>query len=205
MSLVLPRNRRTLMGGEFQDQEVRGDFRLAQAYKAKFERCRFIDSPFGKSDFRGAVFTECIFEKCDFAKSDFNAATVKVCTFVECDFDLVDFTAAWITETQFIGGRMEYSKFQNSTLRDVKFETQLHGSDLRYASAENINYGGSNVWGASINVNCNSFRDMTWDERSVRIYLALLASSKGNDDLRARIAELAGEEAVKLIARLELK
>jgi uncharacterized protein YjbI with pentapeptide repeats len=193
------------MGCEVKDKTVRGDFRNSLAQKSKFENCRFVESPFGISNLLGAVFIECVFEKCDLAKSNLAATTIKGCTFVECNLDQVDFSSAWITDTNFIGGRAEYSKFKNATLRNVKFETQLHGADLRYASAEDVDYGSSNLWGCEIRVNCNAFNGQSYSDRSLKIMLALLAMAKGNETLSTEMAVLAGPEALEMVKRLTLK
>jgi uncharacterized protein YjbI with pentapeptide repeats len=192
------------MGGEFSAQTVTGDFRMSQAYKSTFTGVTFKDCRTEKSDYRGSAFTGCRFEGCSLDLCDFNAATIKGCEFVECSLDMSTFHSAVIEDSNFIGGRAEYVSFWNATLRRVKLDTALHGADLRFAAAEELDYGDSNLWGASINVNCVNFVDKEVSERQIQILLALVSSTKGNDELRKRLAILVDPHYMTMLKKLSL-
>ena len=70
-------------------------------------------------------------------------------------------------------------------------DCNLHGSnlDFREVPPKALSFNGSNFWGAKVSLGC-AFWSGTFDERSVRQFLALIA--RVSDD--PRIAELAGDQ-----------
>ncbi len=190
------------MGGSFSHQTVEGDLRLAQAYKSTFDGVLFKDAHMEKGDYRGSVFTNCRFEGCLLDLCDFNAATFSNCQLLECQFDLATFHSAIIEDTVFVLGRAEYASFWNATLRRVRFDLSLHGADLRFAAADDVDYGDSNLWGASININCVNFVDKAGSDRQIQLLLALVASTKGNDEIRQKVRELVDPRYLAMLGRL---
>lgn len=201
--LIRARGRRTLMGGTFGHQEVTGDLRMAVSYKASYDRISFKDSRMEKGDYRGVSFTNCTFEGCQLDLCDFNGATFKVCAFTNCQLDLATFHSAIIEDTTFAMGRAEYASFWNATLRRVRFDLNLHGADLRFAAAEELDYGDSNLWGASININCVNFVDREASDRQMQILLALIASTRGNDGTRAKLKEIVSPRYLQMMEKLK--
>jgi uncharacterized protein YjbI with pentapeptide repeats len=196
------RNRNSLLGSEYFDQEIRGDYRGSDSRRARYENCRFIESSFAKSSYVGATFVYCSFDGCNFSQSDFSAATIYGCTFQGCDLDQCEFDSAIIGSTAISGGRAQKSSFIRATLSRVVLDTDLHGADLRFRSAEEISFGDSNLWAAAINVNCNTFLEKRYSERQIKVMLALLATTVGNDDLRKSMRELAGDYYMKMVENL---
>lgn len=199
------RNRRSLLGNEFSDQKITGDFRNARAERSTLENCTVDEANFGKSSFVGATLRRVAFHKVNLSQCDFRAATLEGCAFLDCDLDQTDFNSAIIRDTGFLNGRAQYSSFLMATLDNVRFDLDLHGADLRFRDAKKVSYGQSNLWAASINVNCSTFLEKAFSDRQVRIFLALLATSDGNDILREGIKKLAGDHAVKMVAKLTNK
>ncbi len=190
------------MGGTFASQAFTGDLRLAQGYKATYEHIVFNNCRMEKGDYRGSVFTDCDFSGCKLDLCDFNAATIANCSFTDCELDLATFHSAVIEDVMFVGGRAEYASFWNATLRRVKLDLELHGADLRFAAAEELDYGDSNLWGTSINVNCVNFVDKEVSNRQIQILLALVASTKGNDELRQKLTALLDPHYMIMLKKL---
>jgi len=192
-----------MMGGVFENHTVSAsDFRNGLAYASTFTKMHFSRMIAGRCDFKGSVFTDCHFIECDISQCCFNSCRFVDCTFNDCDIDQSTFKAAIIKKTTFVGGRAEYADFSDSTLTDVTFDLQLHGADLRYASAENVSYGESNLWGASFTVSCNAFAGKELSERQLSLFLSLLGSTSGNDDLRASVLSLVKADYVKMLDKL---
>lgn len=178
----ISRNRRTLMGLEISEEVITADLRNALAYRSTIRGCSFVN--------------------CEIGKADLSASTIEDCEFIDCDLDQAVFRSASIKRTRFLGGRAQYSSFENATLSQVKFDIDLHGADLRYAAAEEVDYSGSNLWGANIRISCSFFKGMKFDDRSLRLFLALLGITKGEPEFVQDVNALSGDQACKMMAKL---
>ena len=190
------------MGSVTKGEHVMGDYRLALAYKSRFIGVTFEDCKMECSDFTGAEFLNCFFIRCDLSKCCLIGATFQDVDFRDCNLDLAELKGAIIRNASFVGGRMEYASFENATLTNVRFDTQMHGADLRYASAEKVNYGDSNLWGAAFTVSCNAFLGKKLSERSLCLFLALLCETEGNDEIRANVLTCLPEQYVPMLKKL---
>ena len=198
-SILASRDRRSLMGQTFASQEVHGDYRNGLLYKSSFEKVIFQQCKLDRASFAGSVFRDCGFNSCSLSLVNFNACQFYDCTFHDCELDQSDFNSSIIKDTTFLVGRAQYVSFLNAGLTNVTFDCDLHGADLRIASGTNVDFCDSNLWGASINISCSLFRDKQLSERQVKLLLSLIAETKGNDDLRYSIRDLAGDFYVRMM------
>jgi uncharacterized protein YjbI with pentapeptide repeats len=193
-----PRDRRRLFGKEFTDEIVRGDFRCAVAYNCKFNNIRFVECQMGSANFRGSSFVGCVFENCRLDQADLRAS-FKDCVFDGCTLDMASFCGAVLVGTRFSGGRAEYANFSFALLQDVVFDCQLHGADLTFDQAFNVDYGDSNVWGAKITVSCAQFAGAKLSERQLKLFAGLLGQTVGNDDIREVLRSIPDEVTARVL------
>jgi hypothetical protein len=112
---------------------------------------------------------------------------------------MAGFRAASLWRTNLVGGRAEYSSFEEALVRDCLFDLQLHGADLRFASTKGLDMGNSNLWAASVNFSCRNFKDVRYSEEQVQLFLGLASRTTGNEELREKIAGLMSEKTARII------
>jgi len=195
-------DRRRLSHRHFKDEDARGDFRNGVAVQSTLERVSFTDSPMDAFNFTNSAFLDCTFTRCSLKLSSFNAAVLKGCRFEECDMDQASFKHASLSDCQIIGGRAEYAVFEDAEVKNVKMETQLHGADLRFGRSKYLDLTGSNLWGASIKVNCTNFADVLIDRRSLEVFIGLLSKTAGNEELTPLLEDLISEQTKGIVKRI---
>jgi hypothetical protein len=88
----------------------------------------------------------------------------------------------------------------------MTFNLSLHGSDLRFSSSSGlVDFQDSNLWGCSITISCKTFLDVAISRRSLELLVGLLATTKGNDDLRETLDSTISEQYRKMLEALTLK
>jgi uncharacterized protein YjbI with pentapeptide repeats len=195
-------DRRRLSHRNFKDEEVSGDFRNGVAVQSTLEKVHIHDAPMDAFNFTNAVFLDCSFIRCSLKLSSFNAAVLKNVRFEDCDLDQASFRHASLTNIQIIGGRAEYSVFEDVEVKGVLFDTQLHGADLRFGRSHDLDFGTSNLWAASIKVNCTTFADVKLDRRSLEVFMGLLSKTVGNEDLTLALDGMISEQAKGIVKRI---
>ena len=190
------------MGGTYEHQFCRGDFRNALAYQAKFTGIKFQETPWSGANLSGSTFLDCTFEKCDLRLANLNATTFRNCRFTECLLDQATFHSASLKGVEIEGGRAQYASFWNASVSEVKLDTNLHGADLRYAASNNLDYGEANPWGCQVSLNCANFKDVKISERNLELLLALVCQTAGNDGLRNQVLSLISTKSVTLMHKL---
>jgi uncharacterized protein YjbI with pentapeptide repeats len=196
------RDRRVLSGGNFSDCTIDGDFRNAIGYKAKWTKVLFLEANFANANLFGGEFEDCIFEKTTLDRVNFTGSTFRNTHFVECSLDQAIFDNSILRAVTIRGGRAEYASFNNASMNEVELDTQLHGADLRFGYTKDLSYGHSNLWGSSINVNCNNFVGKKINERGLKLFLALLSKTTGNPELTAKIRELVEPKYLTMIDKM---
>lgn len=159
----------------------------------------FEDCQMDQINFSGSSFTDCLFIHCSLPGANFNGTTMHGTTFHGCNLDMAGFKASSLWTTNIVGGRAEYSSFEEALLRDVILDTQLHGADLRFSSVRGLDMGDSNLWAASNNWSCKNYKNVRFSARQVEIVLALIARTSGNDELRGKIRELVSAKMARLV------
>src|ERR1039458_7899751 len=144
----------------------------------------FKECQMGLASFYRSIFLGCEFRSCNLSQANFNGCSFKNVHFLDCAMDQAQFRSATFDGCSFIGGRAEYASFESAGVKDVKFDLQLHGADMRFHGAINVDYGDSNLWGASIKVGCRQFVGQKMSPRQVERLLGLIAKTAGNDFLR---------------------
>ena len=198
------RARRSLSSKPYIGEHVRGDFRNALSEHCAFESMTFSECQMGAASFYHSIFVNCEFHDCNLTLGNFNACSFKNSHFYRCTLDQAKFIATSFDTCSFIEGRAEYATFEDASLKDVKFETQLHGADLRWHKAVNVDYGNSNLWGASIKVGCRQFVGAKFDQRQLELFLGLLTKSTGNDLLRHELKRFISEDMAKVIEKITI-
>lgn len=198
------RARRSLSETPYIGEHVKGDFRNALAERCAFNQMVFEDCHFEQASFFRSIFVNCTFKNCKMGLVNFNACSFKECNFYDCEMDGAQFKSATFDTVFFLGGRAEYSSFEGAGVKDVLLDLQLHGADLRWTAASNLDYGVSNLWGSTIKVGCKQFVDARLDERSLLLFVGLLARTRGNDEIRLKLREIIGSKMGAMIDKLTL-
>lgn len=198
MSRFLAHDRRVLSHASFKDEIVSGDFRNGVAVQSTFENVHFKGAQLDGVNFTNGAFLNCRFEGCSMALVGMNASALKDTTFRDCNLDQGRFQLTHLENVGFLGGRAEYSTFEDARAQDVTFDLQLRGANLTFVAAKNVRFEGSNLWGATIRADCTFFNGTQMDRRAIALFLNLLASTEGN----AMIAEMTTEDEQRLARRL---
>jgi len=199
------RNRRSLHSAEpYIGENVTGDFRNALAEQCVFKDMSFQDCQMGLASFYKSIFSGCGFHSCQLGQANFNGCTFRNCHFHDCFLDQAQFRSALFDKVEFIGGRAEYASFESAGLKDVKFDLELHGADLRFHGAINVDYGDSNLWGASIKIGCRQFVGQKCSMRHIELLIGLLSKTAGNDFLRYGLRQFISTDAQKMIDRVTM-
>lgn len=198
MQKFRPRDRRKLSRGIYCNEEVRGDFRCGLAMEAVLKNCNFSECRLDGMNLSAAKMTNCTFEKCTLNGAVLNGSGFINCDFLDCDMDMARFDGAILQNCRFKGGRAEYSSFLEATVWDSVFDLQLHGADLRFSEARNVDYGQSNLWAAAINVNCTQFLRSRFSERQIDLFLGLVARASP-EERRAEIESIIPEKSLETL------
>jgi hypothetical protein len=67
-----------------------------------------------------------------------------------------------------------------------------------------VDYGSSNLWGASIKVGCRQFVGAKFDQKQLELLLGLLTKSTGNDLLRHELKRFVSGDIQKVVDRITL-
>ncbi len=197
MRLTLQKRR--LQGQTYEGQTFeRLDLSNMLAYGSQWKDCAFIDCDLTLSDMRKARLEDVRFLNCDLHLTDFSGSELRRVAFEICRMKRASFAGIHpIEQTSFEGCQAQYSSFYESTLRDVTFtDTNLHGADLRFMENHKATFSGSNLWGTSIALNCSLFGDgVSFDDRSVNLFLALAARKCQDEEKKRRIEEMIGSAA----------
>lgn len=197
-----PRNRRKLMGSEVAGQTIVGDFRDGLAYNSRYENVDFVGCRLDRLVMLGSVLKDCVFRDCTMNQVNLNSTKFAGVSFVGCELDQATFESSALYDVQFSGGRAEYASFRDASLHDVAFDLQLHGADLRFAAGEDVSYGDSNLWGASVNASCANFAGAWFSERSIKLFLGLLCQTKGAEKVTRPLWESLDSRTRSMIRKL---
>lgn len=200
----LSRNRRSLSRNAYEGEHVRGDFRNGLAEHCAFKDMIFDECQMGGASFYDSIFANCEFRSCNLLMANFNGCSFKNVQWSDCVLDQTRFLSATFDEARFLGGRAEYASFESAGMKDVVFNLQLHGADMRFHGASNVDYGDSNLWGASIKIGCKQFVGNRLSPRQVELLLGLIGKSRGNDLLRHELRRFISKDSQKVIDRITL-
>ena len=198
------RARRSLSSQPYQNETVHGDFRNALSEACAFKGMVFDDCQMGLASFFKSIFIDCEFKGCNLGAANFNACSFKNVRFTDCMLDQAQFRVSTFDGCSFVGGRAEYAVFEGAGVKDTVFDLQLHGADLRFNGAATVDYGDSNLWGASIKAGCRQFVGQKFSPRQLELFIGLLSKSAGNDLLRQRLRNLMTEEMTKVVDKITL-
>jgi uncharacterized protein YjbI with pentapeptide repeats len=198
------RARRSLSTNAYQSEHVKGDFRNALSENCAFKGMTFDECQMGLASFYKSIFIDCEFHGCNLSAVNFNGCSFKNVHFFRCNLDQAAFKSATFDGCSFIEGRAEYASFENAGVKDVRFDLQLHGADLRWHGAINVDYGNSNLWGASIKVGCKQFVGATLDHRQLELLLGLISKTRGNDLTRHELKRFISADIQKVVDKITL-
>lgn len=198
------RNRRSLSSQPYQNETITGDFRNALSEGCAFKAMVFEDCQMGLASFYKSIFVDCEFRNSTLVGANFNGCSFKNVHFLGCNLDQAQFKSATFDGCSFVGGRAEYATFDGSGVKDVLFDLQLHGADLRFHGAINVDYGDSNLWASEIKVGCRQFVGQRLSQRQLELFIGLLSKSAGNDILRQKLRNLMSPEMQKVIDKVTL-
>ena len=196
------RFRRSLSGGNYVGTTVKGDFRCGLALSSTVRDVWFVECKMEQINFSGSKFENVHFLKCNLSGANFNGTTFHDSVFEGCILDMAGFRGASLYRTRLVGGRAEYASFEETLVRDCRFDTQLHGADLRFSSSRRQDMGTANLWGSSLNVSCKNFKNVTYSEEQIELFLALLSKTSGNDALRYKIRGLISAKSAQVVDRI---
>lgn len=172
----------------------------------------------------GSTWEGCTFDSCDLSLANFTANTFTGCRFVDCEMPIVCFTNSKmrhvrfdrcrikkallneihpLDDVHFVDCEMHESSFYGSTVREAVFVgTNLHGADLRWLECHSATFKDVVLWGASVQFGCQFFSTQnTFDERSVNLFVGMVARLHPNEEKRTLLRDLAGKE-MSVVERL---
>jgi uncharacterized protein YjbI with pentapeptide repeats len=199
------RDRRHLMGGDYDAERITGDFRCALAYRSTYRDMIFDGCRFEQADFSNSTFVNCKFLSCSLGSVNFTICRFNLCEFVDCVGDLANLSTTHLKAVRVTGGRWEYASFRDVTIESVEFDTQLHGADLRFSSVDGLDFKESNLWGCSISISCKTFVNVAISARSLDLLAGLISLTAGNDASRQAIRSTLTEKSRKMLEALTLK
>lgn len=199
--MLLSKLRRTLPGSKHEGEVFEGlDLRHALMGLAEFKDCTFRDTKLFKADMRDATFINCTFDNCDLTQA-IVIARLYGCRFVDCNLDAALFNGADIRETWFKEGRAEYADFSRASMFGGGFKhVNMHGARLEFAQTDNVDFQGSNLWGAVIPISCAVLVGNHFDTRQIHSLIALLLHSHWN--FSAEMTHHIQERYKKMVNRL---
>src|SRR5438876_11689202 len=180
------------------------DLSSTLAFGSKWDGCTFESCDLTKAEFPTAKFNNCIFYDCDLLAASFQATQMHHVIFENCRAKHSVFAGATpLDDVRFLNCQLHYSTFYDSTVNSMRFaDTNLHGADLRYIECrEPVVYDGVVLWGAQTAFGCQ-FWNGQFDERSVNLFLALVARKHQDVDKRKMLEEMAGATNVGIVERL---
>lgn len=196
--------KRRLQGQSFLDQDIRDlDLSSILASGATFRRCRLTNVDMSLGDFRSTTWEDCTLSNCKLSMTNWSGSNLRQVRFENCELRHAAFLGVHpIDRVVFDRCNLHYSTFLDSTVRVVAFPgSNLHGADLRFIECESANFEGAVLWGAHQQFGC-AFWNGTFDERSMRVFVAMIAR-RFPDETRQRILEeVAGVKAVALVERM---
>jgi uncharacterized protein YjbI with pentapeptide repeats len=198
------RARRSLSGKPYEGEYIKGDFRNALSETCFFTNMIFDECQMGMASFYKSIFSGCKFESCNLSGANFNGCSFKNCEFHNCTLDQAQFRSANLDTVTFEGGRAEYSTFDDCGAKDVRFNLQLHGADLRFHGASNVDYGDSNLWGATIKVGCKQFVGAKFSQKQLELLVGLISKSQGNDFYRHGLLQFVSSEVQKVLEKITM-
>lgn len=186
----LQSRRRRLGGSVHEDEAFEGlDLRAAIAVSSVFRNCSFKECKFNGAALDNATFENCTFSDCSLEMCRM-ICRLYGCEFYRCNLDQSIFTGADIRNTRFKDCRLEYAIFDRASVINGAFlHCQLHGARLDFAATEDVDFTGSNLWGAVIPINCAMFSGSTFDKRQIGLLLAMLMRSRHPEDRLAGIID----------------
>lgn len=174
------------------------------AYNSKFNNVIFASCQMDRISLFGSTFERCDFYSCNLSQANLNSCQFMNSVFHRCNLDMATFDASVFKDSVITGGRAEYASFRDVAFHSCTVGTQLHGADFRIAKSDALHLEDSNTWGMSINASCANFVGVTYGQRQLELFLALLSKSSGNDKLRGQMAGLVSEHMMKVAERLIL-
>jgi fluoroquinolone resistance protein len=204
--MTLQRQRRRLSGSVHEAETFQSmDLRNSIAVSSVFKDCTFKDCKFNGATLDNATFDNCIFLRCSMQMCRL-ISRLYGCTFADCDLDQSAFNGADIRGTVFRACRLEYAIFDRATVIDGKFlNCQLHGARLDFAETQNVDFTGSNLWGAVIPISCATFVGNRFDRRQIGLFLAILTKTLDYDErLPGVVDPLYMKMMDRLVAREEV-
>lgn len=192
MPSALERSKRRAQGWRLKGDGFKGaDLSGLVAYGAEFAQCYFeacqltmadvrqgqcIGTTFDDSSMIGAGFAVSQFEEvhflgCNLQGAVFDGAVFRACIFHECN--------------------LEFSSFKGATLRNVEFrQCRMRGADLDFMEigTQGASFIGCDLWSAKVALGCQFF-NATFDERTIRMFVALAARKTKDESLLAFCGE----------------
>jgi len=194
MSLTRMKGRLQGYTGQGETYECQ-DLRSGNAFGAVFSGCKFDRCKMALFSLQQASLSDVVFENCTMSVVNMTLLrNMRNVVFDRCDLEQADFTGSYMDGVSFRDSRLWGAKFFGVTAKEVRFDgSNLHGADLRYHIAPNVAYADSNLWGAHVALGCTFF-DSTFDERSCKQFIAFMARIYPNEDVRARLTQIAGDQ-----------
>ena len=170
------------------------DLRSGFLANSSFRDCTFLNCQLDLASFNSAVLENCDFLSCEGRLSNFVMVKFRGCRFEKCDLEQALFAGATLDGVVFQQCRLAYSTFEKASGVLLTFkECNLHGADLRFYRAPSVDYQGSNLWSASVQLGCTFFNG-TFDQRSMRLFLGMLARLWQDGDEKTILSKIAGTE-----------
>jgi uncharacterized protein YjbI with pentapeptide repeats len=188
--------KRRLHGLTFKNENFTGlDLSSSVAFGSVWTGCEFSECELVLSDFQTAKFTDCAFTKCNVSASVFRSTQMRRVKFIDCDLRHSSFAVATpMIDVSFWDCQMQYSIFIDATARSVLFmHSNLHGADLRFIEANHVDFRGSNLWNAHVQIGCPFFNGV-FDARQADLFTGMVARVHPNEERATILRDQAGKQ-----------
>ena len=174
----------------YANQDLRSGF-LANS---TFKDCHFKSCMIDLASFNSAVLEGCTFSDCSGQLSNFGMVRFRDCTFERCNLEQALFAGSTLDGVSFKGCRLSYATFEKASGVILSFVgSNLHGTDLRFYRAPKVEYVETNLWSAAVSLGCNFFNS-SFDDRSLRLFLGMVARLWRDGDEKTTLSKIAGTE-----------
>ena len=170
------------------------DLRSAFVANSSFKDCTFARCKMDLASFNSAVLEDCHFLDCEGRLTNFGMVRFRNCSFERCDLEQALFAGSTLDSVSFKGCRLAYATFEKASGIILSFVgSNLHGTDLRFYRAPKVEYIESNLWSAAVPLGC-SFFNSSFDDRSLRLFLGMVARLWRDGDEKTTLSKIAGTE-----------
>jgi uncharacterized protein YjbI with pentapeptide repeats len=200
--MTITLQKRRLQGLTFKGETYNGlDLSSMSASGSKWDSCIFKDCEASLSDLSSAQFTDCKFSGGVVHAAAFRQVSMRHVTLIGVDLRHSSFYGGVFRDVLFLNCRLQYSSFADATVRSLLLlDSNLHGADLRFMEANHVDFRGSNLWNAQVQIGC-SFFNGGFDAKQCDFFTGMVARVHPDEKKAKILSDSAGKQK-RVLSRL---